>query len=137
MNRYFKIYILLPVLLAFQSCELLTTGGDPTKLEMISKTWKVDIALIDNVVDNTNDYSGYRFEFRSDGSYSFENGSGSAITGTWELNSNETVMILDEDTDDETEVNILEINEVSLILQFSYAATFKDPAYDLVYELVL
>jgi hypothetical protein len=95
-------------------------GNQPTpntsKKDLISKTWKVDEVLINDVRDQTTDYSSVRFQFKSDGTYKITAVNGT-VEGTWELSSNEQKLLMDKGTDDASEITILLLNETRLNLE--------------------
>ncbi len=109
----------------------------PTEQELISKEWKVDRVLINNVPDQITDYKSYRRRFDSDGSYTFKDAPGVVKKGTWKLVSNNQRLLLDMGTSEEQ--SILIINSISgdkLDLEFTLQSKYKTGEQKAVYELV-
>lgn len=106
----------------------------PSKIEMLSNSWKVSSATVNGTLDGITDYSSYRFAFNADGTYSFMvPGSGS---GTWEFNSSETKIILDAGSSDASEMVIISIASNEVKLEITNPATFKTGQEVIVYTLV-
>jgi hypothetical protein len=137
---FFSIPLLLMMSLIFvaANCEKPEPGPTPpTETEMLSKEWRVKRVLIDNVPDQSTNYSAYRRKFNSDGSYRFTDGPGKTKTGKWKLSSNNQRMILDESTDEEETVFILNgISEDELDLEFTLPEDYKHDERKIVYELI-
>lgn len=114
--------LLVITFLAFvtsKGSEELNTGVSvKTRNELISRMWRVEQVLIDNVTDRTSDFRNSRFNFSKDGKYTFSRKSGK-IKGSWELVKDEQKLILDKNTPDEQAVDILLISETQLYLSFT------------------
>jgi hypothetical protein len=93
--------------------------------------------LINNVLDQSTDYSGYRRRFETDGNYSFTDGPGKVKTGKWKLAGNNQRMVLDEATSSEATLMILNgINTNELHLEVTLPADYKHGERKAVYELI-
>lgn len=117
-------------------------GPDPqpqptvSKKDLISKEWKVDKVLINDVRDQTTDYNSYRRKFNADGSYKFTDAPGIVKKGTWELSSSEQKIVLDKDTDEEQTVSILgPVKPDKMELEFT-SNHYKTGHQEIVYKLV-
>jgi hypothetical protein len=76
-----------------------TPAPQPTNKELLSRTWKADSVLIDNV-NVTSFFTGLRLTFRADNSY-VSSSPTETDSGAWTFGSNETQIILDPGPDQE------------------------------------
>jgi hypothetical protein len=106
----------------------------PAREHITKNSWQVESVFINGTADGITDYSGYRYTFREDGTYTIFDPS--EREGTWDLNGNETILILDPGTPDQQEVPILERENNLLSLQFTEPATNKLSERTVVYNLV-
>lgn len=104
-----------------------------TRTEMITKVWKVQSVHINGTPDYLNDYSSYRFDFKVGGQYLSVNPMQN--DGTWAFNESETMIILQTANGNE-EVEILELTDKRLKLQFIEPANDKQGEQVIVYTLV-
>src|SRR5690349_16851774 len=94
LSLYSLLFVLCLPLLALK-CE----NVDPaSKEQLLSKEWKVSQVLINNIPDQSVNYSAYRRRFDAGGNYTFTDGAGTTLTGTWEFDSNQQNLILDKNT---------------------------------------
>ncbi len=119
MKKSISLLVILWACLLNTSCKK-EDGSQPnpatSKKALISKTWKVDQVIINDVRDQTTDYSSVRFQFKSDGTYKVNAVTGN-VEGIWELSSNEQKLLTDKGTADEDEVTILLLNESQFHLE--------------------
>jgi hypothetical protein len=127
-----KIYLLLLLAVFVFACK---PDENPSKKELLSKTWKIKSVTINGVADNTTNYSSWALTFSNDGTYSFIKGSNTE-TGTWVLNAAETQIILDQGTSTEKTYTLLSINSSFLDFETTVPATFKEGEKVYVYSLI-
>jgi hypothetical protein len=136
----FSLPLLLIMSLVFMAanCEKPEPGPNvPKEVQSISKEWRVKRVLINHVLDQSTDYSGYRRRFETDGNYSFTDGPGKVKTGKWKLAGNNQRMVLDEATSSEATLMILNgINTNELHLEVTLPADYKHGERKAVYELI-
>jgi hypothetical protein len=89
-----------------------------SKLEVISRVWKVEQVLLNDSIDRTTDFKDYSFEFKDNGKYIFS-GLKNQIEGTWEFAGGETKLILNKNTSQEEMVDILLLNQIQLHMGYS------------------
>jgi hypothetical protein len=97
--------------------EEVTTLDEPTAEEMIARTWQVQSVQINGQDENAADFNAYRFTFRSDKTYRFL--MPDERQGNWELTANATLLLLDQGTNQEESVAVLELSESDLLLEFT------------------
>jgi hypothetical protein len=136
-NWFGNTYLILAALLivfAISGCDILDDGGDsePSKIELISKTWKVRKVEINSVLSNG--YEAYQLNFNNNGTYNFQ--TTSSTSGSWELNSNESAIILDKGTANELIMNIIKLSLEELDIEYTEPATFKDPQKNFKWYLI-
>ncbi|MDF9794766.1 hypothetical protein OKW21_000029 [Catalinimonas alkaloidigena] len=105
-----------------------------TPSEMIARTWRVQAVSIDGQLDETRNYSSYRFTFNTDQTYRFL--MPDEHVGRWEFASSANLLILDRNTDREQSLRMPELNENTLQLEFSIQSE-KTGLSLVLYELVL
>jgi hypothetical protein len=135
-NIHLSLYTLLIVLclpLLALKCENVEPAS---KQELLSKEWKVSQVLIDNIPDQSMDYSGYRRRFDANGNYTFTNAAGNTLTGTWEFDSNQQNLILDKNTSKQQTVRVVVLDANNLELEF-VVKNYKMDQQLVVYKLVL
>src|SRR5690348_1701863 len=119
MKKSIALLVVLCVFLLNTACKK-DDGNNPTpspsKKDLISKNWKVDQVLINNVEDKTTDHSSAPFQSQSDGTYKVTTVARNTER-TWELSSNEQQMLTDKGTDEEDEITILLLNETQFHLE--------------------
>jgi hypothetical protein len=130
--------MILSLVLVASNCKKPEPGPSiPTEVKTLSKEWRVKRVMINNVIDQSTDYSAYRRRFDSDGNYSFTDGPGRTKTGKWKLASNNQRMVLDEATTGEATLSILNgINNNELHLEVTLPADYKHGERRAVYELI-
>lgn len=101
--------------------------------ELIARTWRVQAVTMDDVEENAAAYSSYRFTFSQDQTYRFL--MPDELTGTWELTSNNNLLILDRGADQEQTVRVLSLSAEALSLEFSVEDE-KIGLSKILYELV-
>jgi hypothetical protein len=69
LSPFSLLFVLCLPLLALK-CE---TVDPPTTEELLSKEWKVKQVLINNIPDQSIDYTSYRRQFNATGDYTFTN----------------------------------------------------------------
>jgi hypothetical protein len=108
----------LAAFVAFASCkkEETTTPPvhNPTKKEMISRTWKVETMTVNQMPMPDSFFVNSRMTFKADGTYTTSDGSGDDDNGTWEFNSEENKIIMDKGTSDEETMDIVELSSSKL-----------------------
>ena len=97
--------------------EEVTTPAEPTAEEMIARTWRVQSVQINGQDENATDFGTYRFAFRSEKTYRFL--MRVERMGNWELTANATFLLLDQGTNQEESVAVLELSESDLLLEFT------------------
>jgi hypothetical protein len=127
-----KIYLLLVLTVIVFACK---PDENPSKKELVSKSWKIKSVTINGVADNTTDYSSWTLKFTNDGTYLFTMGSNTE-TGTWALNAAETQIILNGGTSTEKTYTLLSINKSFLDFETTIPATFKEGEKVYVYSLI-
>ncbi len=137
---YFSVPLLFILSLTFVASNCKKPEPEPvkpTEEQLISKEWKVKRVTINNVQDESTNYSSYRRKFDTDGTYKFTDAPGVTKRGKWKLTSNKQRLILDEDTDEEQVMVILnDIEEDELDLEVTIPADYKHEERKAVYELV-
>lgn len=137
---FFSVPLLLILSLIFvaANCEKPEPGPNlPTEVQTLSREWRVKRVLINNIPDQSTNYSAYRRRFDTDGSYRFTDGPGKIKTGKWKLASNNQRMVLNEATTTEETAFILNgINNNELHLEFTLPADYKHDERKVVYELI-
>jgi hypothetical protein len=73
--------------------EQVTTVDEVAMKQPSPGTYKIQ-KFIDTGDDETAQFNGYKFQFKADGALVVTTGSGQTFTGSWDLNSAETVMTL-------------------------------------------
>jgi len=101
--------------------------------ELIARTWRVQAVTMDDVEENAAAYSSYRFTFSQDQTYRFL--MPDELIGTWELSSNNNLLVLDRGTDREQTVRVLSLSAEALSLEFSVEDE-KIGLSKILYELV-
>lgn len=131
MKKHNIFYLFLFAFLIF-SCK---RDDDPelSRFEQITQTWRVQSVSVNGVDDTVHDYGDYSFEFREDNTYTFF--MPEERSGTWQFNQNETAVILDPDGDEE-QVDIIEIQNEYLRLQFMEEANHKSHQQTVIYSLI-
>ena len=125
MKKILKYSIALMLLMASTvACKKDDENRPQTKKEMVTKKWSVQEVLINSLPDNSQDYSSFSYQFNSDGTYSINNGG--VQTGTWELNSSETIIILDKGTVNERLVDLFQLGENQMVIEITIPATWKE-----------
>jgi hypothetical protein len=132
------LLVLFVVLFAFQACN----NDDEAKEADIVGVWAVSELVFDITIngESLSEYFGedeadlfepffteafedefedVSIEFKSDGTYLSEDSDGSTDTGTWSLNSNGDILILDDGTADEFTFNIVSSTNNTLVLNYS------------------
>ena len=97
-----------------------TVAGGPsvkTRIDLISRGWRVEQVLVNHSLDQTGDFKNSRFEFSKNGKYSFSRKDGK-VQGTWELLPDEQKLILDKGTPDADSVEVVLLSETQLYLSF-------------------
>lgn len=119
-NKGFIISVLCLILLAV-SCDKdndLITGNT---LLLTNNSWDI-YQVLGNGMDITHDagnpFKDCCWDFYSDGTYLMTNGH--TFNGTWEFNSSETLLILDQGTVDEISMDINVLSDINLELQYTY-----------------
>lgn len=130
MKKHSYLYLLFFPILIF-SCK----KDDPelSRFEQITQTWKVQSVSRNGVDDTVGNYEGYSFKFRDDGTYTFF--MPEERSGTWGFNQNETLVILDANADEE-QVDIIELKNDFMRLQFMEPANHKSNEQIVIYNLV-
>ncbi len=103
-----------------------------SKMETISRTWKVEQVLLNDTIERTSDFIDYSFEFRNNGEYIFK-GTKNPVEGTWQFANNETQLIFNKNTPQEEIVDIIVLNQSQLQIEYKESpattglqkATFK------------
>jgi hypothetical protein len=129
----FAVLIMLCLPLLALKCE---NVDPPGKEALLSKEWKVSQVLINNIPDQSVDYSTYRRRFDASGNYTFTDGPGTTLTGTWEFDSNEQNLILDKNTSKQQTVRVVVLDANNLELEF-VMKNYKMDQYLVVYKMVL
>lgn len=86
----------------------------PTKKEMLVRTWKIQSMTINQMPMPDSFFVDQRLTFKADGTYTSGDGSGADDNGVWEFNSEQTKIIMDKGTDDETNADIVELSSTKL-----------------------
>ena len=73
--------------------EQVTSADEVAMKQPAPGTYKIS-KFIDTGDDETAQFNGYKFQFKADGQLIVTTGSGQTFTGSWDLNSAETVMTL-------------------------------------------
>ena len=108
----------LAAFVAFASCKkddpTTPPVNTPTKKEMLVRTWKIQSMTVNQMPLPDSMYASNRLTFKTDGTYISSDGSSSDDTGTWEFNSDETKLIMDKGTSDESTGDIIELSTTKL-----------------------
>ncbi len=142
--KHIRIFFSIPLLLIMSlvfvaaNCEKPEPGPViPTEIQTLSKEWRIKRVLINNIPDQSTDYSAYRRKFDADGNYNFTDGPGKNKIGKWKLISNNQRMVLDEATTTEETAFILNgINANELHLEFTLPKDYKHDERKVIYELI-
>jgi hypothetical protein len=110
---------------------------EPSRQEMISKTWKVGQVIVNGSVDGSSDYSSYRYEFQPSGTYIFSGSNRPTRQGKWEFTSTQQKIILDKSTPAEEIVLVISLTEASAELEFTVPATYKSDEQKMLVKLQL
>jgi len=102
------IFVFLFVLLS--ACE--KDSSKPDDKQLIARSWKAAQVLTDGAPDDKGNYSVYRWEFKSEETYTFTTPAGKQ-SGTWELINNNKILLLDAGTAAEKEGIITQLTESS------------------------
>jgi hypothetical protein len=129
----FSLLLVLCLPLLALKCE---NVDPPTKEELLSKEWKVSQVLINNIPDQSTDYSNYRRRFDNGSDYTFTNAPGTVLNGKWEFDSNKQNLILDKNTGKQQTVRVVVLDATHLELEF-VVDTYKMDQQLVVYKLVL
>jgi hypothetical protein len=117
MKAFFFLYIVALFSLLMGSCKKEADPIQASKRDLISRPWKVEQILVDNLPSDT-DYSNYEFNFQKDGSYTLTTAAGIG-QGTWELSSNGQQIILDKGKLNEDVGTILLLHSEKMHLEFT------------------
>lgn len=139
MKKYFLIVFVACLGTFFSSCS--GSGGSSIPLstaQKIAKTWRISQVLVNGQPDNAGLYANFRLvlQVSADGkatNYTITVGNApfipnvnSANNGTWVLQSNDTVMILDASTGSEVRITIPEQpTEMSLKIEWKVPRTIN------------
>lgn len=99
------------------SCDNNNPDDASTSQQLTSGNWRVSL-FTDSGNDETSDFTGYRFTFRTDGTLAAEK-SGSAQEGSWEVNSNSTRLLIDLGPKNDTNKPLGELTDDWVILSRS------------------
>jgi hypothetical protein len=133
-NIHISLFALLMVLclpLLALKCE---NVDPPSKEQLLSKEWKVSQVLINNIPDQSVNYTSYRRRF-DNGNYTFTNEPGTILTGTWEFDSNKQNLILDKNTSKQQTARVLVLDANNLELEF-VVENYKMDQQVVVYKMV-
>jgi hypothetical protein len=117
---------------SFSGCK--KNDPNPSKPEMLSISWKVGSVTINGTIDNITDYNNYSYTFNTDGTYNFT--TPNTVSGTWELNSTETKIILHDSVNGTSEMVMISISSKNVILELTKPETFKTSQEIIVYKLI-
>ena len=129
----YSLLVILSLPLLALKCENVNPAS---KEEMLSKEWKVSQVLIDNIPDQSVDYSSYRRRFDASGNYTFTNNPATILTGTWEFDSNKQNLILDKNTGKPQTVRVVVLDATHLELEF-VVENYKFGQQVVLYKMVL
>lgn len=97
LSKVLLLFVALGVTLATSSCK---KEDEPTKTELLTKTWKISEVYVNGQLDADPSYGMYRFTFTATGTYNITY-TGGADNGVWEFNTDESRIIFDKGTADE------------------------------------
>jgi len=114
----FLILFLALAGIGLSSCKKDDPVVEPTKKELLSKTWKISEFYEDGQQVNDPSLSSVRLTYNTNGTYTAI-GFGDNATGTWEFNSDETRIVMDKGTADEWTVSISTLSSTALKITWS------------------
>jgi hypothetical protein len=120
MKTFFSSLFFIALLVFSQSCK--SPDSKPSGRELIAKTWRTSQISLNGSPDQSTVYDSFRWQFGTDGQYTFTQGSGQVLTGTWQLSSNDTVLILDAGTQKERQATIQQLTSTN----FNWTLVTKD-----------
>ena len=129
-KTFYFLVVILAGILGFYSCEKTEEGSNVRDL-IVNNTWVYDTLEISDLT-NTGlvlaatfthlAYAGSEYDFKDDGTYTLTSDLAN-IDGTWELVEDKTI-ITDKGTENEEELQIIEINSTEAKLSIHVEGSF-------------
>ena len=122
-TQKFALLIALLSLLFLGACTDKDKDVKPDKKALVSeKTWKPNEAYVDG--QSATSYAPviltWRLKFNNDGTYSIVSSTGQ-VSGVWELNSDQTKLIMDKSSEDESTWDIQTLEKGKLNMKYQDA----------------
>ncbi len=127
-------YMVIVLLTGILACEYVEEVP-PGAIENLMKRWVVQAVHIDGQEDIVTDYSNFNLVLNGDNTFTLTDIHGNALSGEWEMQNNNTQLVLNPGASSEIVYQIVDIQPDELIL-LEEKTNFKDIPATFRYILV-